>query len=302
MAYDWHRWEAASSNCSGGPQPGASALMNWCLTNYQASKNLGIYNCRTVRGSTAPSMHGEGRAIDVGFPVLNRKAHADGSRLLEDLAKHAGDLGLQCIIWNRRIYSARSPRGRKYTGTNPHIDHLHIELTREAAKHLTPQRIAQVLGRAEAPTAPEKSKVEALPTLRLRRPRMTGSYVTKVQELINEKRAHGKIKVDGVFGPNTRRAVTQFQATRRLKPDGIVGPRTWEALLENVAADLPTLRLTTPYTRGQSVRLLQEKLGRVAVDGIFGPNTRSAVQSFQRKKGLVADGIVGPKTWRALLS
>lgn len=231
MAYKWHRWEAASANCSGGPQPGATALMNWCLTNYQASKNLGIYNCRTVRGSTAPSMHGEGRAIDVGFPVVNRKAHADGSRLLEDLAKNAKELGLQCIIWNRRIYSARSPRGRKYTGANPHIDHLHIELTRDASKTLTPQRIAQVLGRAEAQDAPKEVKIEALPLLRLRRPYMKGTYVRKAQELINSHRNHGKIKVDGIFGPNTRRAVAQFQTTRRLKPDGIIGPLTWGALL-----------------------------------------------------------------------
>ena len=230
MAYDWHRWEAASANCSGGPRPGATALMNWCLENYQASKNLGIYNCRTVRGSTAPSMHGEGRAIDVGFPVLNRKAHADGSRLLEDLAKHAGDLGLQCIIWNRRIYSARSPRGRKYTGSNPHIDHLHIELTKDAAERLTPTRLHSILGRSQADQEPPKLNVRSLPTLRLKRPFMRGREVKELQALLNDNRIQ-KIKEDGVFGPNTRRAVAQFQATRRLKPDGIVGPLTWTALL-----------------------------------------------------------------------
>ena len=37
------------------------------------------------------------------------------------------------------------------------------------------------------------------------------------------------------------------------------------------------------------------------VDGIFGPQTRTAVVNFQNQKGLSADGIVGPKTWSALI-
>lgn len=37
------------------------------------------------------------------------------------------------------------------------------------------------------------------------------------------------------------------------------------------------------------------------VDGIFGARTDSAVKAFQKAKGLTADGIVGAKTWAALL-
>ena len=36
-----------------------------------------------------------------------------------------------------------------------------------------------------------------------------------------------------------------------------------------------------------------------AIDGVFGPSTENAVKQFQRDRGLVADGIVGHKTWEA---
>lgn len=36
------------------------------------------------------------------------------------------------------------------------------------------------------------------------------------------------------------------------------------------------------------------------LDGIFGEETANAVKSYQRKKGLVEDGIVGCNTWKSL--
>lgn len=47
------------------------------------------------------------------------------------------------------------------------------------------------------------------------------------------------------------------------------------------------------------VLYLQNKLG-VNPTGPFGPKTHAAVVAFQRKHGLLADGVVGSKTWSKL--
>jgi len=62
-------------------------------------------------------------------------------------------------------------------------------------------------------------------------------------------------------------------------------------------ANRPTLRRGA---MGSLVQQLQSKLPDVPADGNFGPGTEAAVRQFQRDKGLVPDGIVGPQTWAAL--
>ena len=57
--------------------------------------------------------------------------------------------------------------------------------------------------------------------------------------------------------------------------------------------------------RGDDVKKIQTVLKKWgyyngAVDGIFGNGTLSAVKAFQKKNGLVVDGIVGPKTAAAM--
>jgi len=46
--------------------------------------------------------------------------------------------------------------------------------------------------------------------------------------------------------------------------------------------------------------LLRQKDYDLDEDGIFGKKTEAAVMSFQNECGLIADGIVGPKTWECL--
>ena len=52
--------------------------------------------------------------------------------------------------------------------------------------------------------------------------------------------------------------------------------------------------------RGKNVKTLQRIL-HLYEDGIFGALTEEAVKEYQRQHGLIADGIVGDKTWASML-
>lgn len=133
-----------------------------------------------------------------------------------------------------------------------------------------------------------------------------GAAVRTLQEALNAKGAG--LAVDGNFGPNTHAAVVAFQSENGLTVDGIVGPLTWAQLHNPTSRRLPFTTPNDPEVRegmqGEAVTLLQRLLNEtgagLAVDGIFGPGTESAVRNFQAARALTVDGIVGPQTWATL--
>jgi peptidoglycan hydrolase-like protein with peptidoglycan-binding domain len=124
--------------------------------------------------------------------------------------------------------------------------------------------------------------------------------VRPLQQLLRAR--NHPVGVDGSFGPQTESAVKAFQRSRGLAVDGIVGPQTWQRLVVQVKRG----------SRGDAVRAVQEVMKfhdqsdgegpPVHVDGIFGPQTDRFVRGFQTALGIASDGIVGPLTWRALVS
>ncbi len=61
----------------------------------------------------------------------------------------------------------------------------------------------------------------------------------------------------------------------------------------------PTRIILRRGAKGAEVEELQEAL-IINVDGDFGPSTENSVKSFQEKKGLKVDGVVGFKVWTAI--
>lgn len=104
-------------------------------------------------------------------------------------------------------------------------------------------------------------------------------------------RARGaSIAADGVFGPMSGAALEAFQHTIRSSDFGTtVGQLDWPHLIATVHTG----------STGDSVRALQSLLS-VTIDGIFGPETDTAVRQFQASFAPPADGIAGPVTWHNL--
>ena len=80
-----------------------------------------------------------------------------------------------------------------------------------------------------------------------------------------------------------------LQCNAKLICDGLVGALTLSAC--------PTVR---QGAKGEITRIIQTLL-MINKDGIFGADTLKAVKYFQNFNKLVADGIVGQRTWKLLL-
>jgi peptidoglycan hydrolase-like protein with peptidoglycan-binding domain len=128
-----------------------------------------------------------------------------------------------------------------------------------------------------------------------------GEAVVELQTLLRTWNTYSG-PVDGIFGLEVKNAVIAYQHRVFLVEDGIVGALTWQALYTGAPVNMPVLSLGS---RGASVTLLQRLLKTTkdylgAIDGNFGSSTKTAVIAFQRRSALIADGIVGDRTWHAL--
>lgn len=179
-------------------------------------------------------------------------------------------------------------------------------------------------GRAAAPVG--ASALSPLAAARLRpalRYRSRGPAVVYVQQRL------GVSPTSGYFGSLTRRALRSLQRTRGLTVTGRTDAATWTVLLsgdplvtqptpapptatppppavptptpEQAAATRPTLR----YGRGPgdpAVVYVQRFLNVVPDSGYFGKLTRRAVRAYQKGLGIRATGVVGSRTWAAILA
>ncbi len=134
-------------------------------------------------------------------------------------------------------------------------------------------------------------------------------------------------EVNGLFDEPTENALRTLQQIFELTPDGIVGKATWyeiqniynsvrrlaELNAEGISLTEVQRQFPSVLSEGSSgigVKTLQYYLNvisryypsvpAVAQDGVFGPQTRQAVEAYQRVAGLPVDGIVGEQTWNSL--
>ena len=121
-----------------------------------------------------------------------------------------------------------------------------------------------------------------------------------------------------VYGNPPMRQIVRFRELARAYGAGGVSwwdwqearSRGWTALSKTTGpaprtVSAPVMAAVGKRAVGDLVVWIQEHLVQAgfadAIDGDYGRHTRAAVKAFQTARGLLADGIVGPQTWRALL-
>jgi peptidoglycan hydrolase-like protein with peptidoglycan-binding domain len=130
------------------------------------------------------------------------------------------------------------------------------------------------------------------------------------------------LPVDGIAGPQTRDALVRAQGTGASAPptdssappesapaeDSGAGEREmYEDELTEEEWEEDEWEDEVNRSSREYIRWVQQGLNTVmglslAVDGIVGPMTSSAIRSFQKKFSLTVDGIVGPQTEAMLIS
>lgn len=179
--------------------------------------------------------------------------------------------------------------------------------------------------------APVQDYVSSYPGTPLRRGSVGPNVVviqTELNRISQNYPAIPKVSaVDGIFGAATENSLTAFQEIFNLNPDGVVGPATWYALvrLYTAVTSLSELRSQgqrfytiawnkgrplVPGDRGIQVEHLQymlrvlaayiSQIPSVAVDGIYGSASRSAVLAAQGYFGLPQTGTVDLTTWNEI--
>lgn len=339
MAINTGAYRGARS-CTSGPQPGAWGAMDYYLSAYSddGGVNTGIYNCRSVRGGSTTSLHGEGRAADFGVRPYRARY---GTALANALVAFSDELGIQCVIWNRRIWSCQYPHSgwRHYSGTASHTDHIHVEFTwarANASRSGTAKLFAKVLGGVKPGeikiggssgggggsygNANAKHEVGS----RVMRKYTSGTDVRWLQKRLYK--LGWDLDFDGDFGPSVEKVVRALQKSAKISVDGEVYTDTIKALkAAKVVRQLPKKsrkdkkadKYPLPdghfyYTEDRrstvhsgywkkdrpAIRKIQRKVG-THVDGGYGENTKAKVARKQRQLGLKPDGAVGPDTWEA---
>jgi hypothetical protein len=164
------------------------------------------YAYRAVRGLSKPSFHAAGVAID-----LNAPRHPLGKRNTFTPAQRA-----MCRALAKK-YGCRwggDYRLRK--------DEMHFEVILPRAQALALVRRLQSPARPRPPARPTPPPV-------LREGMMDNAHVRVVQRHLTKAKTYTG-RIDGDFGPGTKRAVVAVQKRHGLGADGVVGPATWKLL------------------------------------------------------------------------
>jgi len=142
-----------------------------------------------------------------------------------------------------------------------------------------------------------------------------GQAVLRLQQRLTQLGYYSSVQ-DGVCKADDVAAIRAFQRMNGLKVDGVAGYDTQSVLYASTAimdngqmagGAVESFTTLKKGMAGEAVRQLQERLITLGyltgkADGIYGTDTAEAVYNFQKRSGLVRDGVAGAKTLAAIYS
>lgn len=93
---------------------------------------VGGYNPASIGGG-----HEYGLAADIYVRVAKENEKKVGDGLLDMFMCHAGELGVEKVIWNTMTWESKNNIPgvpRRFLGGTPHTDHVHVRFTREMSQ------------------------------------------------------------------------------------------------------------------------------------------------------------------------
>ena len=99
--------------------------------------------------------------------------------------------------------------------------------------------------------------------------------------------------------PRFRIRTTALAACAVLSIGSVAAVATAQGTQDSQQTQSSSVQSLQVGSTGSAVKAVQRKL-HVSVTGYYGRQTEAAVKRFQRRRGLKADGVVGPATARAL--
>lgn len=136
-----------------GLNPHLTSFLNGVNRDYPGRKKASDGTWGDRAHQARKSDHNTGDAVDI---THDPASGADGDTIA---ARALKDPNVKYVIWNRRIYNTARPGWRKYTGSNPHTQHVHISFKR------TGKRVAQG---DPAPSSPKRKKKKPAATKKRR--------------------------------------------------------------------------------------------------------------------------------------
>lgn len=136
-----------------------------------------------------------------------------------------------------------------------------------------------------------------------------------------------RVNPDGIYGPETEKAVSEFQKLYRIYVTGKVDLETWNMLFKIYNESLAIINapgMISPFSvelkdgvlekgnRCDTVYIVQVMLDTLRVEfnsipytditGYYGEETEEAVRKFQQSSGLDSTGIIDITTWNSMAS